>query len=285
MKDQNENELTGAVCTTLSIADRMFNLWFPKGDSYLNSQEALNARIAEASLFKSTCKQLIRDLNVDSTACLDVGANLGLTSLVLGQLSYVHETLTPISKIVSFEPEPLTFRCMKKNTEIFSDLITPVNSALGTRSGSLSFLKTPGSTSASHVVTENHFIGISNEVVNVERLDYYVEKLALSHVGFIKIDVEGYEMAVLQGAIGTIEKFNPQILMEFNSWALIAFSDINPREFLSFLLDCFQIVCRVNKVSGILEPIRSKDEALTFLHNNLVINDCVDDLVLRLRQP
>lgn len=226
-----------------------------------------------------------RDLDAGSTTCLDVGASVGLTSLVLAQLSYAGEKLTPISKIVSFEPEPFTFKCMEKNTQIFSGLITAVNSAIGARSGTLSFLKTPGSTTASHVVTEMDFAGIANEIVNVERLDHYVEKLDLPHVGFIKIDVEGHEKAVLQGAIGTIEKFNPWVYMEFNSWTLIAFSGINSRDFLDDLLDGFQIVYKVNKVSGALEPIKSKNEALSFLYNNLVINGCVVDLVLRLRQP
>jgi len=283
MEDKSVNELVGAVCTELSIAGRMFNLWFPEGDSYLNSREALNVRAAEASAFRNTCMQLLRDLNADGTGCLDIGANVGLTSLVLGQLSYEKKTPTPISRIVSFEPEPLTFICLEKNTRIFPGLITAVNCALGARSESLSFLKTPGSTSASHVVTEGHFTGTANEIVQIERLDYYVEKLALPHVGLIKIDVEGHEKAVLQGAIGTIEKFNPWIYTEFNSWTLIAYSNMNPREFLDYLLDGFQSVYRVNKVTGSLEPIKSKTEALTFLHNNLVINNCVDDLVLRLR--
>jgi hypothetical protein len=135
------NELVGAVRTELSIAGRMFNLWFPEGDSYLNSSEALKVRAAEASALGNTCMQLLRDLNADDTACLDIGANVGITSLVLGQLSYEKKTPTPISRIISFEPEPLTFKCMGKNTRVFPGLITAVNGALGARSESLSFFE------------------------------------------------------------------------------------------------------------------------------------------------
>lgn len=162
-------------------------------------------------------------------------------------------------------------------------MITTVNCALGERSGNLPFLRTSGSTSASHIVTDMDMTGATNEFVKVERLDYYVENLELPHVRLIKIDVEGHEKSVLLGAIGTIEKFNPWIYLEFNSWTLIAYGGINPRDFLEYLLDRFQIVLIVNKATGDLEPIKSKIEARAFLYNNLVLHGCVDDLVLRLR--
>jgi FkbM family methyltransferase len=267
----------------LFIAGEKFNLCFLPGDHYLSSNEAIAIRVGEANYFRKLCLELIRNLNVDSTACLDVGANVGITSLVMGQLSKNSETATPISKILSFEPEPRTFKCLQQNVQIFSNLITPINCALGMRSGNLSFSRTPITTSASHIVTSAHFTDLANEVVQAERLDYYVEKLALPHVGLIKIDVEGYEKAVLEGAVGTIEKFNPWIVLEFNSWTLIAFGGINPGEFLEYLLNWFKIVYKVNKRTGALEPIKSKTEAFNFLHNNLVLNGCLDDLVLKLK--
>jgi FkbM family methyltransferase len=278
-----DGKVEGAARGEILIAGETFELWFEQGDSYLESRASRDARSAEANTFRNTCKQLIHDLNTDGTTCIDIGANVGITSIVLGSLSRDGQTGTPISRILSFEPEPFTFECLKHNIQVFPKTIDAINCALGARSGRLSFLKTPGSTSASHVVTEAHVTGATNDVVQVQRLDYHVEKLALSHVGFIKIDVEGHEKHVLQGAVSTIEKFNPWIYLEFNSWTLIAYGGINPREFLEFLLDWFHLIYRVNKTTGDLEPIKSKDAALAFLHNNLVFNGCVDDLVLRLR--
>jgi FkbM family methyltransferase len=278
---QDDNVIVeGAVRTDISIAGESFNLWFEAGDTYLGSQAALNARSTEATSFKNTCAQLISDFGSDGTTCLDVGANFGVTSLVLGRLARNRETGTPIDNVISFEPEPLTFECLKHNINVFPGFITAINCALGSRSGMLPFLKTPGSTSAAHVVTEKNFTDTANDLVQVERLDFHVEHLALPHVAFIKIDVEGHEKEVLLGSLSTIEKFNPWIYLEFNSWTLLAYGSINPRE---FLMDWFQDVCRINKTTGDLEPINSKVEALKFLHNNLVLNGCVDDLVLRLK--
>ena len=63
----------------------------------------------------------------------------------------------------------------------------------------------------------------------------------------------------------------------------MAFGGIDPRRFLEYLMDSFQILSAVNKATGALEPIKSKSDAFTFLHNNLLLHGCVNDLVLRLK--
>lgn len=281
MLNQKANNIIDVVSTDLPIGNKVYKVQFPKGDSYLESKEATRSRAAEAIAFRNICISLLDNPTDDATCVLDVGANIGMISLVLGQLSVNKETKTPISRIISFEPEPLTFECLKLNAQYFPGLVSTVNCALGERSGKLPFLKTPGSTAGSHVVTDKHMTGASNKFVEVVRLDDYIRNLALPQVGLIKIDVEGHEMAVLEGAQETIEKYNPWIYLEFNSWTLISFGGINPRDFLEYLMDRFQQVLVVNQAAGVLEPIKSKTDALAFLHNNLVLHGCVDDLVLR----
>lgn len=279
------NTKDNSCLVNVDIAGKTFNIWAIAEDSYLGSTEACNFRSVEALAFKNTCINLLNILKINGPTCvLDVGANVGINSLVLGQLAQNRETKTRISKVVSFEPEPFTFICLEKNVKYFPNLILPINGALGERSRPSLFFKTPGSTSGSHLVTTTDFAGTANENVKVERLDYYVDKLRLQHVGLIKIDVEGHEKSVLRGAIGTIEKFNPWIYLEFNSWTLMAFADENPRDFLEYLLDQFQIVSVTDKITGALQSIKSRTEALAFLHNNLVFHGCVNDLVLRLNE-
>jgi hypothetical protein len=51
-------------------------------------------------------------------------------------------------------------------------------------------------------------------LVPVDTLDNQVEKLELSQVDFIKIDVEGFEQKVLAGAAQTIERYRPILFIE-----------------------------------------------------------------------
>ena len=55
-----------------------------------------------------------------------------------------------------------------------------------------------------------------NVVVVAERLDYFVERHPVDRLDFIKIDVEGHEPSVIAGAIETLRRFRPTILMEIH---------------------------------------------------------------------
>lgn len=53
---------------------------------------------------------------------------------------------------------------------------------------------------------------VNTELVNVETLDGYVERNALE-VGVIKVDVEGFEEKLLDGAVHTIKKYKPALII------------------------------------------------------------------------
>ena len=78
---------------------------------------------------------------------------------------------------------------------------------------------------------------------------------------------------------GAIERFRPAIYMEFNSWTLIAFRNLNPRGFLEDLVRRFPHVLAFG-AKGELERVSGQHGMLGFLHRNLVERGCVDDLVL-----
>jgi hypothetical protein len=52
--------------------------------------------------------------------------------------------------------------------------------------------------------------------VSTRPLDDWVEREGLSRVDLIKIDVEGAERAVLEGASRTLERFRPSLILEWN---------------------------------------------------------------------
>jgi hypothetical protein len=56
-----------------------------------------------------------------------------------------------------------------------------------------------------------------SETVDAVTLDDYVRERGLSRVDVVKIDVEGHELAVLKGAVATLGRYHPLLLVEIRS--------------------------------------------------------------------
>ena len=61
---------------------------------------------------------------------------------------------------------------------------------------------------------------MSAENARVLTLDAYVAESALERIDFIKLDVDGNELRVLEGAAHTLERFRPTMLMELAPYVL-----------------------------------------------------------------
>lgn len=64
---------------------------------------------------------------------------------------------------------------------------------------------------------------------------------------FIKIDVEGYELFVLEGAKKILNQFKPTVYLEMNHWCLNVMQRITLPEFRERLLDIFPYVFAIEK--------------------------------------
>jgi hypothetical protein len=51
-------------------------------------------------------------------------------------------------------------------------------------------------------------------VVKTDTLDHFVEEQKITQLDFVKADVEGAELRVLEGGKETIERFKPALLLE-----------------------------------------------------------------------
>ena len=115
--------------------------------------------------------------------------------------------------------------------------------------------------------------------VDCSTIDHEVLALGLNHLDLIKIDVEGFEIDVLNGGLQTIPRFNPVIFLEFNSWAIMALKNINPRDFLEYLGKEFSHIYCCN-IDGTLRKLTTSEGRIRFLHDNLIVHGCVNDLVV-----
>lgn len=136
---------------------------------------------------------------------VDVGANVG---------SYTILACAAVgAKGIAFEPVPSTYEKLVQNLHInyLGDKVESVNSGVGAGPGTIAF--TSDSDTTNHVVASGE--RYENTVtVNVTALD---AALAGQFPSLIKIDVEGYETPVLEGARQTLRNTSLNaVILELN---------------------------------------------------------------------
>jgi FkbM family methyltransferase len=149
---------------------------------------------------------------------LDIGANIGYTACVFAAAIKAN-TKEPV-KIYAFEPDLASFATLgeiirRKN---LGDLVEIFNTAMGSADGSLEFWHNEEHSADHRVVTEQFKPSRSADDkitrVAVTSVDSFVAARKLQSISFIKIDVQGYELAVCEGMRKTLEKF-PEVSIAF----------------------------------------------------------------------
>jgi FkbM family methyltransferase len=183
--------------------------------------------------------QLFRTLATDSEVILDIGANVGCTALLFGELS---------KTVYAFEPSPTTFTFLEKN--IFrSGLrnVFPQNIGLGAEPGEYTLTFAPKNRSGGFVSNQTQAsAGHTIEKIVIRRLDDVLKSLKVLRVDFIKIDVEGFEGHVLRGARQTLATYRPVVVLELNHWCLNAFQRTSIPDFFDLLRSIFPILFAVD---------------------------------------
>lgn len=149
---------------------------------------------------------------------LDIGANIGAHTLPLAQL------VGPSGAVVAFEPTDYAFAKLQRNLQLNPSLQSRVTSVQALLVATASEQKPDGipsswSLEAPAVGEDIHPVhkGTYNSLQGALplQLDQWVADNGLTRLDFVKIDVDGFEIDVLEGATQTLQRFRPQIMMEF----------------------------------------------------------------------
>jgi FkbM family methyltransferase len=139
--------------------------------------------------------------------CLDIGANIGYVSTYLALRN-------DVDRIFSFEPNDETFEILKMNASYYLK-INP-NQMLISQSSGVGF-HLPNTINSAHSRTHSGQEGLSGSLngnsVSMVSVDDFVEKNGLE-IHVMKIDVEGHEIEVLEGARETVRSHAPLVLLE-----------------------------------------------------------------------
>jgi FkbM family methyltransferase len=169
--------------------------WFPDYDSHF--PKMLNKSMVKDGVARYQYRA--RDAAIamcnQKRICLDIGANVGLWSCDLVR-SFEH--------VIAFEPVVEFIECFKKN--VTSNNYTMHQIALGRTESVVEMNIVQGNTGHSHINQQS----IGKGTIPLKTLDSF----GLLNVDMIKIDVEGFEGEILAGAIETIKKNKPILVIE-----------------------------------------------------------------------
>lgn len=155
---------------------------------------------------------LLRRIVRPGMSVVDVGANIGMYSRFLARLAGSQ------GRVHAFEPAPENFARLIENTAAFTN-VTAIHAAVGNENG-MTTLCLSGSMNTDHH-TYDCGDARSRLDVRIVRLDDYFR--VGEKINLIKIDVQGYEYRVLQGARRIMEENRGElnIVMEFWPHGLI----------------------------------------------------------------
>jgi FkbM family methyltransferase len=134
---------------------------------------------------------------------IDIGANIGIFARPSAEL---------FEQVICFEPVFKNFEVLQKNLENY-DNVELHNLGLGDKDQIVTFelqtLKCGHTKQVEEFVPNPEFEKHTGELTTLDRFNF-------QSVDWIKIDVEGFENAVLEGSRDTIQRNRPWLLLEDN---------------------------------------------------------------------
>lgn len=170
------------------------------------AQDDTGQKILKNKTYEDRETRFVKSVARADWIVFDVGANVGYYSLLLAKLA-------PQGEVHAFEPHPLARKILEVNL-LLNNLenlkVNPV--ALAEKEGRSDFCLTKD-TGFSSFREIGRVEFLKKIQVPCLTLDQYVQSQGIKKIDFIKIDVEGAEGLVLNGAKKTLDELRPPLLM------------------------------------------------------------------------
>lgn len=191
-------------------------LWWPDTESHLNNPNPLSYQKSIRDFAVGLIPQHKRKL------CVDVGAHVGIATI---------DFASQFSEVTAFEPIQETYECLKKNVEerkLWN--VSLYNSGISHEDGLMvGFIVHEGNTGYTEpVIVDVPFGPILKPTMTLDTV------LNGAKPDLIKVDVEGFEPLVVKGALKTINKCKPVIILEQKG---IGFSKADPHAAVRTLIE------------------------------------------------
>ena len=209
-------------------------------------------RIMWSGIYERPLMRYLDTLDMRGWTCMDIGANVGAVALVLAR------KVGGAGRVFAFEPGGPNLQRLRNNFGLNPGLASVteiVPSCVGSSCTELWWSEEEGNPG-------NASLGVSgSHSVPVTTVDDFVRERSIARVDFMKVDVEGMELEVFQGARESLMRFRPILYYETLSRYSDAQGGGNFNKLDSFLSgECGYTLQRLN-CDGRLQPARGSGES------------------------
>ena len=184
-----------------------FGGWYlPDGEKHLIENITKNPKIVDGRHTYQYHKIMLALDQVKSwRRAVDVGGYAGMWSFYLAQR---------FECVDAFEPVPEHRKCFRLNVTAENVVLHP--SALGSADGSATMVLYPNCTMHAHIIATavDHHPDAKSAQGSVDVPVTTLDSFEFDDVDFLKIDAEGFELDVLKGAVETLKRCKPVIIVE-----------------------------------------------------------------------
>ncbi len=199
---------------------------------YLNNKDNFLSRdLAFHKVWEPKITQLVKEIIKKDQIVIDVGANIGYFTTLFSKL------VGTTGKVYAFEPAPINFEILQRNI-----LLNNLKNTLIYQAAASNVSDTQDLYLSTWNFGDNRLFGKPRDERDLEREKIKVDTIRLDEtiqdkINLIKIDVQGFEWQVIDGAKKLIDDNNDiKIIFEFTP-QLLKLNGVKPEDLLYRLLE------------------------------------------------
>jgi len=170
---------------------------------YLSNDKYIGRRIALEKYEPYETQLILRQAKVGDVV-IDVGANIGYYTVLLA------DKVGKTGKVYAFEPDIINFEILKKNIEANNlKNVEIINAAVGSKAGKLKLHKSKENLGDHKLYGDDK----ETEEVKIIKIDDFLKNIKID---LMKIDTQGWEPEVIEGAKKIISKNKPIMFLEYS---------------------------------------------------------------------
>jgi len=192
------------------------------GRFYALKEDMITNQLKQYSAHTRNELAMLKSLITAGDNIIDIGAHIGTFAIPLARFNQGK------GRIFSFEANKDNYRLLQANIRENSldEVILPSHAIVSDVKRSFAMLTPSADNSGMHVFLPETFSADLNltdfEIVNID--EWYEQNECDTRIDFIKIDIEGAEMAALRSCEKIINKYIPMLYIEINKDALDRFN-------------------------------------------------------------